>query len=131
MTKIFSTPKEVLTRVEAIPPADMEKIQKLLDSYIGKDLELPSELASATVIRELERSGWVVRDTGYSVYKVHPKNLRIVLRPGVKTYVVPLCVINLPMFILFAATCWDHVVSGMIVTALFVIVLTFLIITDV
>lgn len=131
MTKIFSTPKEVLTRVEAIPPADMEKIQKLLDSYIGKDLELPSELASATVIRELERSGWVVRDTGYSVYKIHPKNLRIVLRPGVKTYPAPVCIVLIPMFVLFAATCWDHVVSGMVITGLFVIALSILTITDV
>lgn len=131
MTKIFSTPKEVLTRVEAIPPADMEKIQKLLDSYIGKDLELPSKLASATVIRELERSGWVVRDTGYSVYKVHPKNLRVVLCPGVKGNAAPVWIVSLPMFILFGATCWEHIIPGMIITALFVIVSTFFIITDV
>ena len=100
MTKIFSTPKEVLTKVEVIPPADMEKIQKLLDSYIGKDLELPSKLVSATVIRELERSGWVVRDTGYSVYKIHPKNTRVALQPRAKSSAIPWIGTSL-MFVMF------------------------------
>lgn len=131
MTKIFSTPKEVLTRVEAIPPADMEKIQKLLDSYIGKDLELPSKLASATVIRELERSGWVVRDTGYSVYKVHPRNIKIVLRPSVKTFAAAICFLFLPLFILFGTACWEHSIPGMLITGLLSIALSLLTITDV
>lgn len=132
MTKIFSTPKEVLTRVEAIPPADMEKIQKLLDSYIDKELELPSKLASATVIRELERSGWVVRDTGYNgIYRVYPKTIKLILRPSVKTFAAAISLLIIPLFILFVVACWMHTIPGIIITGLLSIVLSLLTITDV
>jgi len=132
VTKIFSTPKEVLTRVEAIPPADMEEIQKLLDSYIGKELELPSKLASATVIRELERSGWVVRDTRYNgIYKVYPKTIKLILRPSVQTFAAILSILVFPLFMLFGFSCWERIIPGMLVTGLLSIALSLLTITDV
>ena len=70
MTKIFSTPKEVLTKVEA-------EIQTLLDSYCGNNLVINKAKCTPTVIRELDRAGWVVRDKGnYADCIVYPKKWR-------------------------------------------------------
>lgn len=133
MTKIFSTPKEVLTRVEAIPPADMEKIQEALSSFCGNDIHIQKKIASLTVVNELERAGWAVINPSdsYTYYVVRPKNMRLKLRPGVTKFGPGVCLLLIPSFILFTATCWDHVIPGMLITGLFVIAMSLLTITDV